>query len=55
MVCGGMRMTRITQANQNFLSGNSNLANPYPTSRQTEICSSAMVREIKSELTMALL
>ena len=53
MVCGGIRITRITQANQNFLNGNSNLAKPYPTNVQTEICSIAIVRETTKELKSA--
>ena len=35
-------MTMMTQANQNFFNGNSNLANPYPTSVHTVICSTAI-------------
>ena len=41
----------MTQENQNFLNGNLNLANPYPTSVQTVIWRTAMVKDTISELT----
>ena len=55
MVCGGTNTTISTQANQNFLSGKLNLAKPYPTSVQTEICRTAMVKETTREFTTLLL
>ena len=48
IVCGGMMIISITHANQNFLSGKSNLAKPYPTTVHIAICKTAMVSEIST-------
>ena len=55
IVCGGIKITIITQANQNFLKGKSNLANPYPAKVHIEIWITAMDKEISKEFQNAVL